>query len=387
MPLPSELISQDFYCKACSRPGGRWSHTQIQPPVLLYPSHGYNYCIRHRCCVDGCAKPRGGGNATWWSCIDHASTSSEKTASNSSPGQPQPRPERVQCYYCSATFICNEPIDFRFGRGYCIRHRCTYSGCPKSRDQISLDGFTWTCKDHSPSTTKLPSKPPDSSPKPEDTPSKPEGLPPKAPSAPNKECCRISSGNQRRKGTVFQYLDSSSFCTRHRCTEPGCDLPRVEKISEGKLWFCLTHQKLMPISAASEVSIATDNPAVMEAPPITESTASTDTLPKKQRHSRVRSMLNWKAFLRSSKTINTPPPDSQRLPAPFMIEADTPKFLTDEVSESSGTDLPDPGWHQCHIPACQERVISEDVWVCMKHLEQGLYDAEDPPGFMDCPAR
>ncbi|CAM1511045.1 Fc.00g085580.m01.CDS01 [Cosmosporella sp. VM-42] len=55
-----------------------------------------------------------------------------------------------------------------------------------------------------------------------------------------------------------------------------------------------------------------------------------------------------------------------------------PKFVIED-------DMKRVGWHQCHAPACQARVISEDVWVCEKHLVQGHFDKDDPPGFMDRP--
>ncbi|KAH6889165.1 hypothetical protein B0T10DRAFT_48042 [Thelonectria olida] len=330
-----------------------------------------SYCIRHRCCLEGCTKPRNDATSWWW-CVDHNSNSGAGTIifnSKAAPSKPRIEPQSVYCLDCPRTFACTEPITFQNGRGYCQRHRCTRPACAKGRSA----GISWTCVDHLPERNLSASKPlaqntatQEAIPKSTDAP------------AAQQKACQACLSNRQGKSKA----DEGWFCIRHRCVSHGCNSPRIENSAEGEPWYCSAHQPPKPVDQT------------LDEPPVIET-------PKKQRHSRMRSVLNWKTLLSSRKTINTPPPTSKEpsddkkpqpplqteTKAPVTQSTETPVVLTDEVPPPLENKTPGLGWHQCHAPACQERVLSEEVWVCQKHLDQGLFDRDDPPGYLDCPLR
>lgn len=334
-------------------------------------------------------------------------------ASPSATQSPTISPE-IQCVVC--TFAHSRRFaDIAAPTGICSRHCCVYPDCVRSRiDPLKSD--CWTCEYHVGSVNvAMPSQP---GPEPTPQPNRREGI------------CDLCVSPNMDTLTQYNYL-----CSEHRCLSPNCRGPS---------------DSMHPKHDSSP-----DGGGKPDAPQAEKIPEVEITHPVKHRHSRFRSMFNWRSFgagrranggddsvkdiekrshdarvtEKSSTPIiddaekipppasNTPqgtksstsvaPPDSEPLsqgaPPSLLVEslrsqeAKYLKFMRDldpndpwhkwliELRGSLERERDRVGWHQCHAPACQDRCISEDVWVCQKHLDEGHLDRDDPPGFMDCP--
>ncbi|KAF7560369.1 hypothetical protein G7046_g3785 [Stylonectria norvegica] len=112
-----------------------------------------------------------------------------------------------------------------------------------------------------------------------------------------------------------------------------------------------------------------------------------------KRHSRVRSFFMMNPFrseprgqqlVTENAARTSDLTDQSTIPKPGDAPYPALKAWQFDIKETPSCEH--VSWHQCHAPACQDRVLSEEVWVCQKHLDGGYYDKDDPPGFVDCPA-
>lgn len=296
------------------------------------------------------------------------------------------------------------------------------------------------------------------------------------------------TASQPTRGPQCTACSYTHSCSRHSCVYPGCERSRVDPLRPN-CWTCEYHVGLCdafgvpsqpgPVLApqpnlrdadavvhpkhdsSADGGGKPDAPEPEKTPEVEKTSEAERTHPAKHRHSRFRSMLNWKSFGSSRKTnqnddnmkdpeksihdpsvtLETSTPainDAEKKPPPASTtpqetqetKSSTSVAPSDSEPLSQGAppsllvetlrlqeaeylklklmmdlDPSDPwakwlterriiieqerdqvGWHQCHAPACQDRVISETIWVCQKHLDAGLLDRDDPPGFLDCPA-
>ncbi|KPM40341.1 hypothetical protein AK830_g6239 [Neonectria ditissima] len=335
------------------------------------------YCSRHRCKHPGCLNARGKNlslpHAKWlrWTTGDvktYNGTCHEHRMSDATASKPTP-PTFMRCGTCQCMYTDTGSTEALHGISYCSRHRCTEPGCVRRREVDSC-GVGWVCINHkvlseSPSQPVLYKRAPLR---------EKAQLPPTTKDLPNEKRNCQACASRRIDNGIY------NACSRHRCIQPGCTEPRVD------LWVCKDHQEPKSIEEALGFpSKGTAVPATTPPPPP----------PMKKRHSRVQSLLNWRSRLQSRKDDNavvvleTPPVSTGTETKQLPIEepTNTQSIPTQEPLLPRGIEHPEVGWHQCHAPGCQDRVLSEDVWVCQKHLDQGHYDPDDPPGFVDCPAR
>lgn len=359
-PAPSQSLSNAVRkCQVCDIPFTDMTNT--------VPQDGPGCCSRHRCNHQGCYKPRA-GNAAIFNLHRFKPFASGRQISNlacaeHSPHTPTPSATQSHFRRCEACGASIKDINlpaFPSGVCYCAPHRCTHPGCPKPRVEI-FGELTWFCEEGHLSTPLLPSQPGTRTATPPlVSPISPKPPKPTTPDPPPCEACV----NVKAK-TGFD-----SKCSRHRCTWPGCSSPRADS------WHCSSHLGWEDIRF----------------PP--KATPVAPTPPTKQRHSRVRSLLNWKPLLRNRKDSRSDPDTLPEPPPPTETETKEPPIkqpprystiIQEECTTLLEKEQHDAGWHQCHATACQDRVLSEEVWVCQKHLDQGFYDPDDPPGFMDSP--
>ncbi|KAK7431353.1 hypothetical protein QQZ08_002124 [Neonectria magnoliae] len=340
----------------------------------IIPSDGPAYCSRHRCNRPGCLKAREKNpdipHAKWlwwtasdvktynWTCHEHRT--SNATASNAVPFTSR------HCGTCGSAFVDTESPESIHGLSHCSRHRCTWPGCVRHRE-VDGRGVGWVCINHK-ILNELPSQPQAF-----------QKIPPRETKQPPPTTQDPLNDKRPCQACFSCKIDNGTYtaCSRHRCIQPGCTEPRVD------LWVCEAHRQSKPIGKS--IGIPTKGNAALDTPPP----------PTKKRHSRVQSLFNWKFRLQNRKddhaaiVLETPPV----LTETKMKEPSTEKprrtlsVSTQEPPTPLGTEQPEVGWHQCHAPACQNHVLSEEVWVCQKHLDQGHYDTDDPPGFVDCPIR
>lgn len=269
---------------------------------------------------------------------------------------------------------------------YCTRHRCCVGYCTEPRDEQLL----WWCVDHTgviptPSAVRSDSRPSATSsaflgPQPV----KPGISAP--PIKPQSVACLGCGGRPFIYTEPIQVGDNVHYCRRHRCTHPGCAKPRANARHDAITWTCEDHRP-SPFVAHQPGSTRTALETASE-PPVTEPPV-TEISQTPQRHSRVRSLFSWKTLLSGRKgSLSSPPKPDEPPPSEILARAETILKAAAEIAlRDEASPHPDPGWHQCHVPACQERVLSEEVWVCQKHLDQGFFDIDDPPGYVDCPVR
>ncbi|KAH7171486.1 hypothetical protein EDB81DRAFT_778585 [Dactylonectria macrodidyma] len=286
------------YCQTCVEQGGS-SHAGRFPLTdtdtgMTNPEDGYSYCVRHRCNLPGCRRPRDGDP---WRCKRDAIKSAargfnEPGASKSwetsavvtraEPSQLSSKFAKRSCQVCGSSFVdLTSPGIPPGGPVCCSRHRCSSPGCYKPREpSISPTIFEqfrpfsrlkimyrWTCAEHNLSNSKSSNR------------TQPESR--------HCEACGASTREAR-------------YCSRHQSAHAECSNPRVEPLCDGN-WLCDEshfHTPAMPLKPNTYDPL------------------------ERQRHSRLRSMLNWKP-LRRSRTENHA--DSLGLdepPAPVQTEAD-----------------------------------------------------------------
>lgn len=267
---------------------------------------------------------------------------------------------------------------------FCSRHRCTVPGCVERRvAPMTLRDSSWLCQEHSDLDVvrkfmnfSTPGHPGPSN----STPSHSMGMASddQQPIDPGGICevCMDEVKGVRRNF----YYNPTWFCVQHRCTSPNCHYRR-DKL----------HPRHDLGSSTHNVVLQPKNPQGVPSEPVPPAT---------KRHSRIRSLFNWKSLGKS----RSHEPDNEFVETLGYDDLDygtNPRGVEEAWKRAEvpftpavPTNIPPArkpvegfvNWHQCHAPACQDKVISEEVWVCQKHLEQGFYEPDDPPGFIDAPA-
>ncbi|KAH7163566.1 hypothetical protein B0J13DRAFT_538820 [Dactylonectria estremocensis] len=309
------------YCQTCVEQGGS-SHPGRFPLMktdtdMTNPEDGYSYCVRHRCNLPGCRRPRGGDP---WRCKRDALRSAardlkELGASKSwEISAAVTRPESSQlskyaqrfCQVCGASFVdLTSPGIPPGGPVCCSRHRCSSPGCYKPREPSMSPTifeqfrpfsrlkmmYRWTCAEHNLSNSKSSHR----------TKTKSRRC----------EAC----GTPVQDASLPIVSSEARYFSRHQCDHASCSKPQVEPLCDGN-WLCDKndfHTPAMPSGA--ETRTAT--------PPQTPPKSNTYEPPlANQRHSRVRSMLNWRLLLRSRTENRAEFPALDEAPAPMQTEAE-----------------------------------------------------------------
>lgn len=267
--------------------------------------------------------------------------------------------------------IANKPGGCRVCLGYygealvkefCSRHRCTVTGCVERR--VAPLDISWLCQEHSDLDAvrkfmnfNTPGQPGPST----STPAHSKGI-----ASDDQQpidsggICEVCIDEVKGIKRSF-YYNPTWFCVQHRCTNPSCSYRRDKlhpRHDLGSSTYNAIHPARNPRGGPSE-----------PAPPATK------------RHSRIRSLFNWKSLGKSRRhEANNDFEDT-------LVHDDYDSGTNPPAVEEAWTRKPVfVNWHQCHAPACQDKVISEEVWVCQKHFEQGFYEYDDPPGFIDAPS-
>lgn len=196
--------------------------------------------------------------------------------------------------------------------------------------------------------------------------------------------CDHKTNNHRRADDKRGCGAKIELCSRHRCTVQECPWAREDQI---KSWHCQHHRetyKSIPGPACLESQTASpqkDEALEVSRTNTTHGVRFEPVAEQSLKHDPPGASLRRASIFGSilgPRGRASQPQNSKRFP-----DTASPKLSSERVLQYERRVI---GWHQCHAPGCRDRCLKEDVWVCRKHLEQGWYDANDPPGFANNPS-
>ena len=392
-------LSVQSRCYICSRSASdtfdwrSFAHGNVENNQ---PPYHWPLCTRHKCTHLGCKQPRElPDRKDRWTCSKHSGSLGSQLAVASQPAvisqpavtpqpvvasQPQPRKPREGCTLCyNGDYVHDTLNPAEKNLSLCTRHRCTVPGCEAPRANRHLPGNgrqstymfakqhalneDWWCTTHIQSAA-LPD----------------DGRAKLGTVEVNATPKAVLKAEPRPSAEGDSWYDAVS----EQETVPAKRHSRIRSFfkfvvpSKGRGRESIPNEKKTPTQQNSE-------PPSFGTAPTAPGNLSNTTKPPT-------SVVLSKA---ATPADEAPPQDMKEIKD--TTETDNSNSKTNPksvlVQDKSSTspesviqaEVERVGWHQCHAPACQARVISEAVWVCHKHLEQGYYDQDDPPGFMENP--